>query len=139
MASRKMKYKEIKVGMRFSFKRVITPEDGEIFSELTGDFNPLHLDKKFAQKSQFGKNIVHGMLAGSLFSALIVVHCPGRSSLYLSQTLNFKQPIFYGDQLRVVGQVKNKSEPLKIITLKTEILRGNEAVVTGEAKVKLLD
>lgn len=125
--------------MRFSFKRVITPEDGEIFSELTGDFNPLHLDKKFAQKSQFGKNIVHGMLAGSLFSALIGVHCPGRSSLYLSQTLNFKQPIFYGDQLRVVGQVTNKSEPLKIITLKTEILRGNEAVVTGEAKVKLLD
>src|SRR3989344_7147880 len=133
MASRKMKYKEIKVGMRFSFKRVITPEDGEIFSELTGDFNPLHLDKKFAQKSQFGKNIVHGMLAGSLFSALVGVHCPGRSSLYLSQTLNFKQPIFYGDQLRVVGQVTNKSEPLKIITLKTEILRGNEAVVTGEA------
>src|SRR3989338_1188534 len=138
MALKPMKYKNIKIGARFSFRRAITESAGKNFALLTVDSNPLHLDGQFAGRSPFGQKLVHGMLAGALFSALVGKYCPGRSSLYLSQTLNFKRPIFYGDRLTVVGEVTSKNDSLEIITLKTEIFKNHEAVITGEAKVKVL-
>jgi len=51
---------------------------------------------------------------------------------------DFKRPIFYGDRLTVVGEVTSKNDSLEIITLKTEIFKNHEAVITGEAKVKVL-
>ena len=124
--------------MVYSFERIITKKDVLSFATLTGDWNPLHTDEKYASKSQFGQNIVHGMLAGSLFSALIGMYCPGENSLYLSQTLDFRSPIFYNDLVEVRGEVVAKNDSIKVITLKTEILKEGKIVINGEAKVKLL-
>ena len=52
-------YNEIKIGSKYSFSRTITSEDVNDYSILTGDQNPLHVNEKFAKKSQFGKNVVH--------------------------------------------------------------------------------
>lgn len=142
MVLKKLKYEELKIGMTFRFRRILTEADGKVFAALTGNFNPLHVDRngdQFAKQSLFGQKIAFGMLAGSLFSTLIGMHCPGRDSLCLSQTLNFKQPIFYGDQLVVIGEIIAKNDALEIITLKTIIRRGKREIVTGEAKVKVLN
>ena len=85
-----LNYHDVKVGDIHEFEKQITRQDIDIFAELTGDFNPLHTDKSYGKKSKFGNNIVHGMLAGSLFSTLIGMYCLGEKSLYLSQNLNFK-------------------------------------------------
>lgn len=134
-----MKYSDFKIGQVFSFKKIITDLDGNIFVKLTGDFNPIHSDNEFAKKKGFARKIVHGMLAGSFFSNLIGMYCPGKHSLYLSQTLNFKKPIFYGDEVTVQGEIVSKNDATKIITLKTEILKDKEKVIIGEAKVKVLN
>lgn len=133
-----MKYEEIKINAVYSFERLITKSDVLSFAKLTGDYNKIHVDEEYGADSKFGKNIVHGMLAGSLFSTLVGMYCPGDGGLYLSQSLNFRSPIFWGDRVEVRGEVVAKNDSIKVITLKTTISRAGKVVIDGEAKVKLL-
>jgi acyl dehydratase len=130
-----LNFADIKEGATYQFTKKITRDCVLKFADLTGDFNPLHVDEEFGKKSQFQKNIVHGMLAGSLFSTLVGMNCPGKRSLYLSQTLNFKAPLFYDDIVTVKGTVIAKNEAVRIITLKTEIEKEGKVCINGEAKV----
>ncbi len=132
------KYSEINIGDVHEFEKVITKEDIETFAGLTGDYNPLHVNEDFAKNTSFKKNVVHGMLAGSLFSTLVGMYCPGRDNLYLAQSLNFVKPIFPGDRILVRGTIKNKIDAVKMILMKTEILKDSAVVINGEAKVKVL-
>lgn len=133
-----LNFDEIKVGSSYSFKRTITSQDVLQFSSLSGDVNPLHVDDEFAKKSPFRRKVVHGLLTASLFSTLIGMYCPGQNSLYLSQTLRFKKPLFYDETVNVNGIVMAKVDSLKIVTIKTEITRGADLIVSGEAQVKII-
>ena len=134
-----MKYEDIKIGEIYSFNRKISKKDVLVFAKLTGDFNALHVNEIFGRKSIFKKNVVHGMLVGSLFSTLVGMHCPGENGLYLSQSLNFKSPLFYEDEVTVRGTVIDKNDSVKVLVLKTEILRDGKITIQGEARVKILD
>ena len=131
-------YSDINEGSSYSFDRKISRQDVVDFAKLSGDFNPLHVDAEFGRKSQFKKNIAHGMLAASLFSTLVGMHCPGEKSLYMSQTLNFRMPIYYEDIVTVRGTVISKNDSIKMITLKTEILKNDKVAIDGEARVRVL-
>ena len=139
MNANELKYEDIAVGNTYQFEHRITKAQVGVFAQLTGDVNPLHVDEEFASKSSYGKNLVHGMLAGSLFSRLIGMYCPGRDALYLRQTLDFKGPIFCDDVVTVKGTVISKVDSVKMIELKTEILKQGEVVLTGTAKAKMVD
>src|SRR3989338_4127472 len=139
MKAKDLSLSDIKEGETYQFTKKITSNDVLEFANLTGDFNPLHVDKEFGEKSKFKRNIVHGMLAGSMFSTLIGMYCPGMKSLYLSQTLNFKIPIFYDDTVTVKGTVTAKNDAIRIITLKTEIIKEGKVCINGEAKIKVLE
>ena len=137
--AKKFRYYDLKQGDVYSFKKKISKQNVMDFARLSGDFNPLHVDPNFGKKSIFKNNVVHGMLAASFFSTLVGMHCPGEKSLYMSQTLNFRLPLYYGDTVTVRGTITNKNDSVKIITLKTEILKNDKIVVDGEAKVKVLE
>ena len=137
--AKRLRYSDISEGDTYSFSRTITEQDVLNFAKLSGDFNPLHINKDFAENSQFKANLVHGMLAGSLFSTLVGMHCPGEKSLYVSQTLYFKLPIHHNESLIVRGTVVSMNDSIKLVTLKTEILKKKEVAVFGEAKVKVND
>lgn len=64
------------------------------FAKVTGDNNPIHLDEKMASKSIFKKRIIHGFLAGSVFSKVFGTLWPGKGTIYLDQSLKFKRPMF---------------------------------------------
>lgn len=132
-------YSDINEGEIHLFNRKISKKDVMDFAKLSGDFNPLHVDAEFGSKSKFKNNIIHGMLAASLFSTLVGMHCPGEKSLYMSQTLNFRQPVYYDDIVTVKGTVIRKNDSIKMITLKTEILRNEKVAIDGEAKVRVLE
>lgn len=132
-------YNEIETGKDVAFQRTISQEDVRIFVALTGDRNPLHIDEEFGRNSKFGANIVHGMLAGSLFSTLVGMHCPGENSLYMSQTLQFRLPLFVGDTVTVKGTVTHKNDAIRLVTMKTEILRDRKVLISGEAKVQMME
>ena len=88
-----MKFSEIKPGDTYSFERILTTGDIRAFAQLSGDFNPLHTDAHYAKRASFRTNIAHGMLLAGLFSRLIGMYCPARGSLYLSQSLEFRNPV----------------------------------------------
>jgi len=133
-----LKYSDIQVGSVYAFKRKIQEQDLMNFANLTGDFNPLHVDKDFGKRSRFKSNIAHGMLAASLFSTLVGMYCPGQRSLYLTQSIKFRRPVFAGDELLVRGTVINKIDSTRVIVLKTEIIVGAVVVVSGEAQVEIM-
>ena len=132
-------YNEIEINSTFSFTRTVTKEDVSVFAILSGDLNPLHVDESFGKNSKFGKNVVHGMLTASLFSTLVGMYCPGKKCLYLGQTLQIKMPLFYDETVDVKGTVVSKVDALKMLKMKTEIYRGKDLILTGEAQVQLLD
>lgn len=132
-------FEDLKEGMIVSFNRTFTLKDGIDFSLLSGNMNPLHIDEVYGKKSKFNDIIVYGMLTASLFSTLLGMYCPGERSLCLSQTLEFRKALYYGETVEVKGTVLEKYNSIKLVKIKTEILRGTDTIVFGEAKVQLLD
>jgi acyl dehydratase len=132
-------FEEIELNKVFSFKKKFSREDVLNFAELSGDINPLHIDSEYGDKSIFGRNIVHGMLISSLFSKMVGVYCPGENSLYLSQSLEFRKPLFFNEEIEVRAKVIKKISSVKVVEMKMEILRQKEKLVSGIAKIKVLD
>ena len=78
-----MRFEDLKIGMSYSLSKAFSSDEVVEFSKLSMDVNPLHLDANYAEKSMFGKRIVHGFLTASLFSAIIGTKFPGEGSIYL--------------------------------------------------------
>jgi acyl dehydratase len=136
----KRKFADIEVGDQASFEVVMDGEKIREFARLTGDFNPLHVDSVYAEKTEFKGPIVHGMLVASFFSTLVGMYLPGEAALYLSQDINFRNPVRYGERLVVQGEVIQKIESLKTIQLKTTVVNQEGIVVLdGKAMVKVRD
>lgn len=133
-----MNYEDIKIGDKATIEKIFTFEDVKAFAEVTLDMNPIHLDEEYASKSLFKQRVVHGMLTGSLISAILGTKLPGENTIYLSQTLKFTHPVYYGDKCVAEVEVINKRDDKRMITLKTTITTndGNTVVVTGEAVAK---
>lgn len=133
-------YKNINIGDSASVKHTISQNDIEKFVDLTGDDNKLHIDKEFAQKTEFKKPVVHGMLGASFISTVIGTKLPGDGALWYSQTLEFLRPVRVGDTITVNSVVIQKNDKLNSIELKTEIINQNKQIVTtGISKVKVVD
>jgi acyl dehydratase len=131
-------FDELKIGLCESFELQITESMVNDFAKNSGDFNPLHMDSKYAESTKFGKKICHGMLLASLFSRLVGMHLPGKNALYFSQTLNFLEPCYIGDNIIIKGELLDKSMATQILTIKTSILNSEKCLVDGIAKVMLL-
>ena len=89
----KLSIDQLYVGMTESISKVITSEDVRKFSELSGDTNPIHLDEKYAKETRYKKNIAHGLMCASYFSGIFGTKLPGLGSIYVSQSLKFKDGI----------------------------------------------
>ena len=88
---------DLKIGDFFSTKRKVTDELIRKFAELSGDFNPIHLDEEFAGSTRFGRRIAHGMLSGAFISSVLGYEFKERKIVYLSQTMKFIVPVFIDD------------------------------------------
>lgn len=134
-----MDFNNIQVGNESHFEIKITEEKVDQFATISGDFNPIHMDAKYAMDTKFKKRICHGMLLGSFFSQLVGMNLPGKKCLYLSQSMNFVNPCFIGDQITVKGVVIKKSDSTGILDIKTSIFNQNDSLlVEGMAKVMFL-
>jgi len=96
---------ELKVGDSAELTRTITEEDIQLFAKAIGDFNPVHLDEAYAQKTQFKGRIAHGALSIGLLSAVLGNILPGHGTIYLSQEVKFLAPVRIGDTLTAKVEV----------------------------------
>lgn len=129
---------ELKVGMTGVMTKQVTEDDVDTFARVTGDYNPMHVDEEFAEKTQFHKRIAHGMLSAGMISACIGNKMPGPGAIYLNQTLRFNKPVYFGDVLVATVKVEriDQKAHFQIATLSTIVTNQNGNVVTeGEAQI----
>ena len=126
----------LKVGDRASRTKTITDADVQDFARASGDHNPVHLDEAYAATTRFGKRIAHGMLTGSLISAVLGNDLPLHGSIYLGQEFKFKAPVYIGDTVTATVEVTAYREEKRIATLRTTCTNQDGVVVVeGEAVV----
>ena len=126
------------VGDSAEITKTIDEADIQAFAEVTGDHNPIHLDEVFAKTTRFGRRIAHGMLSASLISAVLANKLPGEGSIYLGQTLEFRAPVFPGDEITARVTVREIRDNKPIVKLETVCVnQRDEVVIRGEATVLL--
>ena len=135
---KKQNFEVIEVGTKKVASRILTQQDVETFAQISGDYNPLHLEKDFADRTIFKGRIVHGMLVAGLISAALSKF--DGVIVYLSQSLTFLKPVRAGDRIEATVEVVEKIEGRRRLRLRTVcISQRGEAIIDGEAKVKILE
>jgi 3-hydroxybutyryl-CoA dehydratase len=131
-----MTTRRLEPGAKASRTQTITDEMIRAFADLTGDHNPVHLDDAYAATTRFGRRIAHGMIAAGLISATLANDLPGPGTVYLSQTLQFKAPVFPGDTVTATVEVRAVRPDKPLVTLATTCAKQDGTVVLeGEAVV----
>jgi 3-hydroxybutyryl-CoA dehydratase len=127
----------LKIDDSASLTKTFSDEDVRSFAEISGDKNPVHLDDEYAAGTQFKKRLVHGMLTAGLISAVLGMELPGPGSIYLSQSINFRAPVYIGDTITATVTVLKIRESKNIVTLET-VCKNQDAVVVLEGEAVLL-
>ncbi len=124
---------DIEVGQTASFEKRLDEAAVRAFAEISGDANPVHLDADFAATTRFGRPIVHGLLTASLVSTIVGTRLPGMGSIYVSQTLRFRRPVYVGDVVRAEATVREVHRARCRVVLDTRCFVGDTLVLEGEA------
>lgn len=128
-------FAQIEVGMEASFKVRITQAMMDSFRGVTGDENPMHTEKSYAEENGFPGVVAYGLLVSSFYSTLAGVHLPGKYCLLQEVSTQFALPVFVGDELYVSGKVVEKNDSVRQIVLKAQILNQDGKKV-NRAKIK---
>lgn len=131
-----MLFEELQVGQAAEFTKTVTETDVVMYAGITGDFNPMHVDQTYAQATQFGGRIAHGMLTAGFISAVLGMKLPGEGSIYMNQSLRFTRPVRIGDTITARIEVIELFPQKKRVRLATACRNQNgEVVLDGEALV----
>lgn len=117
-----MENEKIPVGSKYTFKFSFSQEQVNIFADLTGDHNPIHVDPAYAATTKFGRPIIHGHLSSSVFTKFLGMNKPGGpGSIYLKQETEYLRPLFVDKEYEVVFVVENIREGKHIAEISTEV------------------
>lgn len=117
------------VGQRASRTRTIGPRDIELFTEISGDRNPLHYDLEAAKRSRFGEIVVQGGITSAILNAVVAEELPGPGTVFLQVNWSFKAPARPGDEITGSVEVLEVRADKPITKLKTWVTRGDGTVV----------
>jgi 3-hydroxybutyryl-CoA dehydratase len=125
---------ELKVGDSAQFSKTITETDINDFAKVTGDFNPVHLDQAYAEKTIFKGRIAHGLLSVGLLSSILGNILPGYGTIYLSHDIKFLAPVKIGDTITARVEVIELVQEKNRAKFKTSCMNQNgKEVVDGIA------
>ena len=124
----------IRVGDSASRTVTLTANDVRTFASLTGDYNPIHFDERFAARTRFGRLVVQGGLTTGLLHALVATDLPGPGTVFLSQNWRFTAPVYIGDTITAEAEVVSVHEAKPVCQLRVRVVRQDGAtVLEGEA------
>jgi len=124
---------DLTVGQSAERAHVVSEADITAFAEVSGDFNPVHMDEAFAATTRFEGRIAHGMLSATYISAVLGETLPGHGAIYISQTLSFRRPVRIGDEVTARVTVTALDADKARVSLDTICLVGGKAVIEGQA------
>src|SRR5690606_29145103 len=126
-------FSEFQVGQVFETGgRTVTEADVVNFAGLSGDYNPLHTDATFAEKTPFGQRVAHGMLAASISTGLgqTLGIFEGTTLALMSQTFDYKAPVLFGDTIRLRLTVTSCTPSSKggrgVVVFRSEVVKQDD-------------
>ena len=111
------------VGQKASRSRKIGPRDIELFTEISGDRNPIHYDEAAAESSIFGEIIVQGGVTTAILNALVAEDLPGPGTVFLHVDWSFRAPARPGDTITGEAEVLEARTDKPITRLRTTVTR----------------
>ena len=127
---------KIKTGDTFFEKVKFTQVQVNQFAEISGDYNPIHTNAEYAANTPFGKPIIHGIFATSVFSKVFGTQWPGEGTIYMYQDVFFKAPAFveveYTAKFEVIEVNEEKHRGVVQCTLEDS---EGKVIITGQAKL----
>ena len=136
-ASRTKYFEDLEIGQEASMSRVVTEADIVAYAALSGDYNPVHLDREYAAKTIFKERIAHGILSAGYISALFGMKLPGPGAIYISQSLNFKGPVKIDDRVESLVRLIELIPDKRRAKFECVCSVGGKPVLTGEAVLML--
>ena len=118
-----------KVGQKAQRSRSVTARDIELFTEISGDRNPLHYDEEIAKNTRFGGIVVQGGITSAILNAVVAEDLPGPGTVFLQVNWNFKAPVRPGDTITGEVEVTKVREDKPITELLTRVLLADGSVV----------
>ncbi len=110
-----------RIGAAAERMRTTSMRDVELFSEITGDMNPLHYDAAVAERTPFGALIVQGGVTSGLLNAIVAEDLPGPGSVFLSVEWRFVKAVKVGEQITGRVEVTSVRDDKPICTLATSV------------------
>lgn len=130
-----MFFEDLSVGQSAELTRTVDDKAIQAFADVSGDYNPVHMDEVFAATTPFKGRIAHGMLSAAYISALIAGKLPGPGAIYIGQTLSFRRPVKIGDEVTVTVTITALDAEKARATLSTVCTVAGKAVLDGEATI----
>ena len=127
----------MKVGDTARRTRKVTTRDIELFTELTGDRNPLHYDSLLAGRSRFGGIVVQGGVTSGLLNAVVAEDLPGPGSVFLHVDWSFRAPVRPGDEITAEVEVTAVRDDKPVTNLST-VITNQDGVVAATATSKIM-
>jgi 3-hydroxybutyryl-CoA dehydratase len=128
-------FEDLRVGQTALYAKTVSEADIVLFSGISGDLNPVHLNHEFAVDTMFEGRIAHGMLTASFLSTVIGTKLPGPGCIYISQNLKFRAPVRAGDTVQARATITEVFPEKNRIAMKTVCMVGETVVVDGEALI----
>ncbi len=114
-----------------SFSVTVTDEMIDMFRQMSGDDNPLHLNREYAVSRGMKDKVVYGMLVSSFYSRLVGMYLPGKFCILHEIRINFNRPVYSGERLCVSGIVVKKKELFQRVEINAKIVNQNGEKVSG--------
>ena len=124
-----------KVGQKAQRSRLVTPHDIALFSEISGDNNPLHRDEEAARKSGFGGIVAQGGITSAILNALVAEDMPGPGTVFMNVNWNFKAPVHPGETITGHAEITKVRADKPICELLTWVTIDDGTVVLDGSAV----
>jgi len=129
---------DFSIGQSAYWAKTVTESDVVIWTGITGDINPLHLDREYAKTTRFGKVVVPGVYVLGFISTAITRL--GMGHVYVSQDIKFKKPVFTGDTITAEAVITDKDRDKRLLIVDTKCTNQfGEIVMDGAAVLYVLD
>jgi|SRR5581483_11982978 len=134
---RDFSFGDLSVGMESELIWNVTENDIDTFASLSGDANPLHVDRAYARSRGFRDRVAHGFMLGGKVSAFVGTVMPGRRCLLLEETLAFPNPVFAGDRIAINGKILELWPDQELLRLKIRAtkIEDEKSVIVGRGSL----